>query len=262
MICAAARFPLYTGGVILRQFPAAMTTGPFRRTAAAYGRSARRCPTRDTVNAESSPLCGPRVGRVSSGCPCSAGHSGGERAYEPGPWFRARCPRERDVGPAAAESDEEQGARNERPSTRSVGTGSERPEASGPRRGVRLTVSASSPRHAVARGRVRSRPAPAPNATVGGGPRRYVSVSRRSLGNSAGCPRARSLMRPPLPRPTARPSYFPPLPPSPLFSSSPPLPGIPRMPGRGPEQLVPARCRAVTAASSGPAAKRPILTAR
>ncbi len=38
MICAAARFPLYTGGVILRQFPAAMTTGPFRRTAAAHGR--------------------------------------------------------------------------------------------------------------------------------------------------------------------------------------------------------------------------------
>lgn len=61
MICAAARFPLYTDRVILRQFPAAMTTGSFRRTAAAHGRSARRCMTRDTVNAKSSPFVRARV---------------------------------------------------------------------------------------------------------------------------------------------------------------------------------------------------------
>lgn len=99
MICAAARFPLYTGRVILRQFPATMTTGPFRRTAAMRGRSAGRCTTRDTVNAESSPFVRRLVGSGTKRRPCSAGHTGCRRRDEPGPGFRARHPRSGTISP-------------------------------------------------------------------------------------------------------------------------------------------------------------------
>ncbi|AQW55335.1 hypothetical protein SHXM_08798 [Streptomyces hygroscopicus] len=69
MICAAACFPPYRDRVILRQFPAAMTTGPFSencRGARAVGETTQ---TRDTVNAKSSPFVRPRVGPAPSSAP-------------------------------------------------------------------------------------------------------------------------------------------------------------------------------------------------
>lgn len=97
--------------------------------------------------------------------------------------------------------------------------GGERPKT---RRSPSRLPSVSSPCRRS--GRVRSRPAPGPNATVGGGPRRYVSVSRRTLGNSAGhLRRVRSRVplfpAPPQGRPISRPSRR-----LPLSPSSPPHP--------------------------------------
>ncbi len=61
------------------------------------------------------------------------------------------------------------------------GPGGERPKT---RRSPSRLPSVSSPCRRS--GRVRSRPAPGPNATVGGGPHRYVSVSRRTRGTPPG----------------------------------------------------------------------------